>query len=77
MLVSSKYEEIYAPQVEEMCYITDNTYTREAMLEMEREVLGRLAFDLTQPTTKTFLRRFIKAASGEWQASCRWAGRPA
>lgn len=29
MLVASKYEEIYAPQVEEFCYITDNTYTRE------------------------------------------------
>ena len=24
-----KYEEICAPQVEEFCYITDNTYTRE------------------------------------------------
>ena len=23
-----KYEEIYAPQVEEFCYITDNTYNR-------------------------------------------------
>lgn len=29
MLVAAKYEEIYAPQVEEFCYITDNTYTRE------------------------------------------------
>ena len=25
----SKYEEICAPQVEEFCYITDNTYCRE------------------------------------------------
>eukprot|EP00887_Chlorella_sp_A99_P007227 scaffold2.g7227.t1 len=65
MLVASKYEEIYAPQVEEFCYITDNTYTREQVLEAEREVLGTLAFDVTQPTVKTFLRRFIKAASGE------------
>ncbi len=29
MLVASKYEEIYAPAIEEFCYITDNTYTRE------------------------------------------------
>jgi len=25
----SKYEEICSPQVEEFCYITDNTYCRE------------------------------------------------
>ena len=130
MLVASKYEEIYAPQVEEFCYITDNTYTREQVggpqgldrqggpsrgtdvamwrcwnhrgaasapfgvcacqpppahgvhcslcpwsplspsasslqvLDMEREVLRVLDFDLTQPTIKTFLRRYNKAASG-------------
>lgn len=67
MLVAAKYEEIYAPQVEEFCYITDNTYNREQVLAMEREVLGVLEFDITQPTIKTFLRRYIKAASGEIQ----------
>lgn len=65
MLVASKYEEIYAPQIDEFCYITDNTYSREQVLEMERQVLHVLDFDLTQPTAKTFLRRYIKAASGE------------
>lgn len=34
------------------------------VLEMERELLRVLEFDLTQPTIKTFLRRYIKAASG-------------
>lgn len=57
-------------QVEEFCYITDNTYTREQVLETEREVLNTLAFDITQPTAKTFLRRFIKAASGEVAGDC-------
>lgn len=28
-LVGSKYEEICAPQVEEFCYITDNTYFKD------------------------------------------------
>jgi len=65
MLVASKYEEIYAPQVDEFCYITDNTYPRELVISQEKEVLAALDFDLTQPTTKTFLRRFIKAAAGE------------
>ncbi|GJN38230.1 hypothetical protein PR202_gb27253 [Eleusine coracana subsp. coracana] len=29
MLIAAKYEEICAPQVEEFCYITDNTYFRD------------------------------------------------
>lgn len=65
MLIASKYEEIYAPQVEEFCFITDNTYSKEEVLEMERDMLRVLEFDLTQPSTKIFLRRYIKAASGE------------
>lgn len=62
MLIASKYEEICAPQVEEFCYITDNTYNREEVLEMERRVLNHLHFELTGPTTKSFLRRFVRAA---------------
>lgn len=65
MLVASKYEEIYAPNIEEFCFITDNTYTREDVLNMEKDVLGLLEFDLAQPSAKTFLRRYIKAASAE------------
>lgn len=62
MLVAAKYEEICAPQVEEFCYITDNTYCNEEVLDMERQVLNHLHFELTGPTTKTFLRRFLRAA---------------
>ena len=29
MLVAAKYEEIYAPQISEFCFITDNTYSRQ------------------------------------------------
>ncbi|KAL3819055.1 hypothetical protein ACJIZ3_004960 [Penstemon smallii] len=62
MLIASKYEEIYAPQVEEFCYITDNTYTKEEVVKMESRVLNFLNFQLSIPTTKKFLRRFIQAA---------------
>lgn len=65
MLIASKYEEIYAPQVDEFCYITDNTYTRDDVLAMERTVLDALNFELTQPTIKTFLRRCLRAAESD------------
>ncbi|XVE63556.1 hypothetical protein DITRI_Ditri07aG0029800 [Diplodiscus trichospermus] len=70
MLIASKYEEICAPRVEEFCSITDNTYTRGEVLKMESKVLNFLYFQLSVPTTKTFLRRFIQAAQATYKAPC-------
>ncbi|XP_052306503.1 cyclin-A1-1 isoform X2 [Populus trichocarpa] len=64
MMIAAKYEEICAPQVEEFCYITDNTYFRDEVLEMESTVLNYLKFEMTAPTAKCFLRRFVRAAQG-------------
>ncbi|XP_051151139.1 cyclin-A2-1-like [Andrographis paniculata] len=68
MLISAKYEEICAPRVEEFCFITDNTYTKEEVVDMESRVLNYLAFQLSVPTTKKFLRRFIQAAQVSYKA---------
>ncbi|KAL6623196.1 hypothetical protein ACP70R_033075 [Stipagrostis hirtigluma subsp. patula] len=62
MLIAAKYEEICAPHVEEFCYITDNTYFRDEVLEMEASVLNYLNFEMAAPTAKCFLRRFVHAA---------------
>ncbi|XP_030525634.1 cyclin-A2-3 isoform X2 [Rhodamnia argentea] len=62
MLIASKYEEICAPRVEDFCFITDNTYTREEVLKMEGQLLKYFGFCIFAPTAKTFLRRFIRAA---------------
>ncbi|KAI3445924.1 hypothetical protein Pfo_002589 [Paulownia fortunei] len=62
MLVASKYEEISPPHIEDFCYITDNTYTKEEVVHMERDVLKFLDFEMGNPTTKTFLRIFTRAA---------------
>ncbi|RCV19109.1 hypothetical protein SEVIR_3G373900v4 [Setaria viridis] len=66
MLIASKYEEFCAPSVEEFCIITDSTYQKAEVLDMERKVLNDLGFYLSVPTTNTFLRRFLRAA----QPSC-------
>mmetsp|Transcript_15087 Transcript_15087/g.32428 ORF Transcript_15087/g.32428 Transcript_15087/m.32428 type:complete len:440 (-) Transcript_15087:285-1604(-) len=62
MLIAAKYEEIYAPQVDDFCYITDNSYQHDQVLDMERKILKTLGFDLVTPTTKTFVRRYLRAA---------------
>lgn len=60
MLIASKYEEISPPHVEDFCYITDNTYTKQELVKMESDILKFLNFEMGNPTIKTFLRRFIK-----------------
>ncbi|KAI0511359.1 hypothetical protein KFK09_011989 [Dendrobium nobile] len=62
MLIASKYEEISPPHVEDFCYITDNTYTKKQVVEMESDILKFLNFEMGNPTIKTFLRRFLKAS---------------
>ncbi|CAG7904849.1 hypothetical protein IGI04_029017 [Brassica rapa subsp. trilocularis] len=69
MMIASKYEEVCVPQVESFCYITDNTYSRNELLEMESSVLNYLKFELTTPTAKCFLRRFVRAAQGKKEVS--------
>ncbi|XP_010670757.1 cyclin-A2-2 isoform X1 [Beta vulgaris subsp. vulgaris] len=69
MLIASKYEEMSAPQVEDFCYITANTYAREEVLNMERKVLNFLCFQLSVPTIKTFLRRYVHAAQATYEDS--------
>ncbi|KAL1214570.1 Cyclin-A1-2 [Cardamine amara subsp. amara] len=65
MMIAAKYEEVCVPQVEDFCYITDNTYSRNEILEMESSVLNYLKFELSTPTAKCFLRRFLRAAQGK------------
>ncbi|XP_011136710.1 cyclin-A2 isoform X2 [Harpegnathos saltator] len=55
MFIAAKYEEIYAPDVGEFVYITDDTYTKKQVLRMENLILRVLAFDLSVPTPLTFL----------------------
>ncbi|CDY41784.1 BnaC02g13720D [Brassica napus] len=52
MMIAAKYEEVCVPQVESFCYITDNTYSRNELLEMESSVLN-------------YLKRFVRAAKGK------------
>ncbi|KAK9820270.1 hypothetical protein WJX72_008376 [[Myrmecia] bisecta] len=63
MLIASKYEEIWAPEVRDFVYISDRAYTREQILCMEKLMLNTLRFNLTVPTPYSFMARYLKAAS--------------
>ena len=62
LLLASKYEEIYPPEVRDLVYVTDKAYTKQQILRMEGVVIRSLEFRLTVPTHYKFLVRYIKAA---------------
>lgn len=78
MLVACKYEEMYAPEVGDFAYITDNAFTKAQILEMEQVVLKTLNFELGRPLPLHFLRRASKVASvsfgttSQQKLKCRW-----
>jgi len=61
MLIASKYEEIWAPEVRDFVYISDRAYSRDQILNMEKIMLNVLRFNLTVPTHLHFIQRFVKA----------------
>ncbi|KAL5709687.1 G2/mitotic-specific cyclin S13-6 [Ranunculus cassubicifolius] len=62
MLIASKYEEIWAPAVNDFVCVCDGIYSRDQVLMMEKSILKKLEWSLTVPTPYVFLVRFIKAA---------------
>jgi hypothetical protein len=39
MLIASKYEEIYAPEIRDFVHITDKSCSREEILKLEYDIL--------------------------------------
>ena len=62
LLLASKYEEIYPPELSDLVYITDKAYNKKEILEMENDIVCTLQWDMTVPTVHSFLCRFLKAA---------------
>uniref|UniRef100_A0A2K6G7H0 Cyclin B2 n=1 Tax=Propithecus coquereli TaxID=379532 RepID=A0A2K6G7H0_PROCO len=61
LLLASKYEEMFSPNIEDFVYITDNAYTSSQIREMETLILKELKFELGRPLPLHFLRRASKA----------------
>lgn len=61
LLLASKYEEMFSPDVADFVYITDNAYTSNEIREMEIVILQELNFNLGRPLPIHFLRRASKA----------------
>jgi G2/mitotic-specific cyclin-B, other len=65
LLLASKYEEIYAPAVRDLVFVSARAYTREEILRMETTMLNALKFQLTVPTAFIFLQRLLKVVDAD------------
>lgn len=65
LLIASKYEEIYPPELRDLVYICDRAYSRDEILECEELVLKALEYQITIPSAHAFLVRYLKAAHAD------------
>lgn len=65
LLIASKYEEIYPPELRDLVYICDRAYTRTEIITMEEKILKTLEYNITIPSAHAFLVRFLKAAHAD------------
>lgn len=65
LLIASKYEEIYPPELRDLVYICDRAYSRTEIIEMEENVLKTLEYRITIPSAHAFLVRYLKAAHAD------------
>lgn len=57
-LIAAKYEEIYPPKLGEFLQVSENKFSEQAVLKMEKEVLQSLEFKITIPSALRFLQRY-------------------
>mmetsp|Transcript_20171 Transcript_20171/g.47714 ORF Transcript_20171/g.47714 Transcript_20171/m.47714 type:complete len:411 (+) Transcript_20171:53-1285(+) len=61
MFVAAKFEEINPPRASNFVYITDSTYSKEELLQMECAMLNCVNFQVVVPTAAHFLHPFLQA----------------
>jgi hypothetical protein len=62
LYIAAKFDEIYAPQVEDLVYICDRAFTSEEILSMEINILNTLQFDITVCTLRCFIEHLLKVS---------------
>ncbi len=63
LLIATKYEEIYPPELKDLLSISENKFTKQDVLKMESKILSTLEFNFMNPSSLRFLERFRKISS--------------
>mmetsp|Transcript_17831 Transcript_17831/g.69136 ORF Transcript_17831/g.69136 Transcript_17831/m.69136 type:complete len:356 (+) Transcript_17831:123-1190(+) len=65
LIIASKYEETFAPPLEDFHEVSGRTFTDDDFIKMEKVLLNRIGFNLCIPASVQFLRRYSKAARSD------------
>lgn len=68
-LMASKLHEITPPTAEDFVYISDKTYTRKEILDMEATICNALKFNLNFVTPYQYVDRFLRASYASSESS--------
>jgi len=63
LLISTKYEEIYPPELKDLLSVSENKFTKAEVLSMEFKILTTLEFNFLAPSALRFLERFRKLSN--------------
>lgn len=63
LLISGKIFEIYPPVIEDYVYISDNAFAKKQIIEMEREVIMKLQFQLMFPNIHEYISYYNEGTS--------------
>ena len=63
LLISTKYEEIYPPDLKDLLVVSENKFTKAEVLRMENKILSTLEFNFMAPSSLRFLERYRKLSN--------------
>lgn len=63
LLIATKYEEIYPPELKDLLSVSENKFTKEEVLKLEFEILSTLEFNFFVPSILRFLQRYRKLSN--------------
>ena len=63
LLIATKYEEIYPPELKDLLNISENKFAKEEVLKMENLILMTLEFNFFAPSSLRFLERYRKISN--------------
>ena len=63
LLIATKYEEIYPPELKDLLSVSENKFTKTEVLKMENKILSALEFNFMAPSALRFLERYRKLSN--------------
>jgi hypothetical protein len=63
LYISAKYFELVTPNVDDYVYITDNSYSKEQIVDLELLILNTVRWNLSPVLNTDFLERYFMATN--------------